>query len=150
MRKGTSDARVRVATEKRRKVMNDRAIYCGADGSLTLWPGWHCSKILQFPVASVARPTLAAVQSGTRAGSAIGKAMLFTVSWKLNDARWGMIIWGNFFISTYLVLSKKDVAERYNRKYKISEIICFLNNNIKRIFIIKYIYIYNVERYCSL
>lgn len=33
---GTDDARVRATIEKRRKVMNDRAISCGAGGSLTL------------------------------------------------------------------------------------------------------------------
>lgn len=33
---GTGDARVSATTEERRKVMNDRAISCGAGGSLTL------------------------------------------------------------------------------------------------------------------
>lgn len=31
-KEGTSDARVRATTEERRKVMNDRAISCGAGG----------------------------------------------------------------------------------------------------------------------
>lgn len=96
-------------TEKRRKVMNDRTISCGAGGSLTPWPGRHCSKMLQLPVATVDGPSLAAAGLGrvrfVRAGSARnGKSNAFHHLVKARRRTAGNRLYGvTFFLPLLLI-----------------------------------------------